>query len=285
MGCPDDLLSKTEYYNDWMCPQDLIYGMAGFIYKDDQQMSTIGFHRSKSRGPYGDQQISLIKTLMPHLQRALQLHTRIAGLQAELDSLAFSLDRLPMGVLLLDQAGQVMLTNRSADIIFSQNDGLTLALRGVQITSKQQSDLLHKMIYGASQTSQGKGLASGGAMAVSRPSMKRPYSLLVVPLPRENFALSHRRAAVAVFISDPEQEAETIDQLLSRIYGLTPAEARLASLLMQGKSLEQSGEALQITSNTARSSLKSIFGKTQTNHQSELVRLLLNSPASLNLPG
>ena len=122
-------------------------------------------------------------------------------------------------------------------------------------------------------------------MAVSRPSMKRPYSLLVVPLPRENFALSHRRAAVAVFISDPEQEAETIDQLLSRIYGLTPAEARLASLLMQGKSLEQSGEALQITSNTARSSLKSIFGKTQTNRQSELVRLLLNSPASLNLPG
>ena len=54
---------------------------------------------------------------------------------------------------------------------------------------------------------------------------------------------------------------------------------------MQGKSLEQSGEALQITSNTARSSLKSIFGKTQTNRQSELVRLLLNSPASLNLPG
>jgi len=284
MACPDDVLSKTEYYNDWMCPQHLFYGMAGFIHKDDRQMTTLGFHRSKEPGPYEDEHIRLVKALMPHLQHAFLLNTRFANLQAERDNLAFVVDRLPMGVLMLDNAGQVMLTNRSADIILGQNDGLKLTRRGVEISSKQQSDVFHKMICGAAQTNQGKGVASGGALAIGRPSMKRPYSLLVVPLPQEGFALSQRRAAVAVFISDPEREVETVDQLLSRIYGLTPAEARLASLLMQGKSLEVSGKALQITSNTARSSLKCIFGKTQTNRQSEMVRLLLNSPTSLSLP-
>lgn len=284
MACADDVLSKTEYYNDWMCPQDLFHGIAGFIHKDDQQMITLGFHRPKEYGPYGDEDIFLVKALMPHLQRAFQLNTRIANLQAERDNLGFVLDRLPMGVLMLDNAGQVMLTNHSADIIFGQKDGLKLTRRGVEIASKQQSDVFHKMICGAAQTNQGEGVASGGALAVGRPSMKRPYSVLVVPLPQEGFARSHRRAAVAVFISDPEREVETVDQLLSRIYGLTPAEARLVSLLMQGKSLEVSGEALQITSNTARSSLKSIFAKTQTNRQSEMVRLLLNSPTSLSLP-
>ena len=54
-------------------------------------------------------------------------------------------------------------------------------------------------------------------------------------------------------------------------FGLTPAEARLVALLFAGGSLRSSAEALGIKYESARTSLKSIFQKTRTHRQAELV--------------
>jgi DNA-binding CsgD family transcriptional regulator len=61
---------------------------------------------------------------------------------------------------------------------------------------------------------------------------------------------------------------------LTRAFGLTPAEARLASIIAKGRSPEQAAGTLGISPGTARNHLKEIFGKTDTHRQSELVALL-----------
>jgi len=64
--------------------------------------------------------------------------------------------------------------------------------------------------------------------------------------------------------------------------GLTRSETRLASLLVAGKSLRVSAAELSITYQTARTTLKSIFQKTGTHRQSELIiRLLTKAPVTL----
>ena len=62
--------------------------------------------------------------------------------------------------------------------------------------------------------------------------------------------------------------------LLSKIFGLTFAEAKLAAALANGTSLEEAAEELHISRETARSQLKIVFGKTDTHRQSQLVALL-----------
>ena len=62
--------------------------------------------------------------------------------------------------------------------------------------------------------------------------------------------------------------------LLSKIFGLTFAEAKLAAALADGTSLEEAAEELHISRETARSQLKIVFGKTDTHRQSQLVALL-----------
>lgn len=62
--------------------------------------------------------------------------------------------------------------------------------------------------------------------------------------------------------------------MFGRAFALTPAEARLAALLATGCSLEDAGDALGITRETARSRIKAIFQKTDTNRQGQLVALL-----------
>jgi DNA-binding CsgD family transcriptional regulator len=63
-------------------------------------------------------------------------------------------------------------------------------------------------------------------------------------------------------------------ELLARVFGLTPAEARLASIMAEGANLEQAADQLGVSRETARSQLKAVFAKTGTNRQSQLVALL-----------
>jgi DNA-binding CsgD family transcriptional regulator len=104
-------------------------------------------------------------------------------------------------------------------------------------------------------------------------------SLLVTPLSVDCEPLPPGEPSTAIFVSDPEQRVETAEEMLCRLYALTPTEARLAAILMQGKSLEDAGSELEVSTNTARTHLKRIFSKTGTTHQGDLISLLLSGPA------
>src|SRR5262245_44844330 len=67
-------------------------------------------------------------------------------------------------------------------------------------------------------------------------------------------------------------------------FGLSQAEARLAALLFAGASLRSSAEALGIKYQTARSRLKSVFEKTGTRRQPELVLAVFQAMSHPNLP-
>ena len=84
--------------------------------------------------------------------------------------------------------------------------------------------------------------------------------------------LSRRIAAVAF----PLQPQRPTDALLRMLYGLTPAECRVALLLSDGRTPRRIAELVGVTGNTLRSQIKSIYSKTGVGRQAELVRLLLS---------
>ncbi|MGE3944963.1 MAG: helix-turn-helix transcriptional regulator [Alphaproteobacteria bacterium] len=65
---------------------------------------------------------------------------------------------------------------------------------------------------------------------------------------------------------------------LQRVFGLTAAEARLASLLAEGTTLDEAREVLGVGRETARTQLKAVFGKTGVHRQGALVALLASLP-------
>jgi DNA-binding CsgD family transcriptional regulator len=58
------------------------------------------------------------------------------------------------------------------------------------------------------------------------------------------------------------------------LLGLTPAEARIAALVGGGESPREAADALGVTYNTVRSSLKLVFDKLGVGRQSELARVV-----------
>ena len=117
-------------------------------------------------------------------------------------------------------------------------------------------------------------------MLLQRNPGERPLSGVLYPLrgelgPDESRANGASPAAV-IFISDPDHSTGIDQSRLEGFYGLTPAEARVAALLVQGTHLDDAAKALGISLTTARTHLQRIFDKTETQTQADLVRLMLD---------
>jgi len=63
--------------------------------------------------------------------------------------------------------------------------------------------------------------------------------------------------------------------ILAKTFRLTPSEAKLACIIARGAPPDIAARELNISRETARNQLKSVFAKTDTHRQSELVALLL----------
>jgi DNA-binding CsgD family transcriptional regulator/PAS domain-containing protein len=267
---------RTAFYNDFGRFCDLMGGISAVIRAERSVSAMLNASQRSGGREFDEGDVQLLRQLLPHLQRAFQLHERFTGLAQARTAAEDVIDKLPFGVVMLGGAGRVVLVNRAAEQILSSRDGLTLRNKTLEAASGQQTTQLRALIAGAIAASRGERLSSGGPLAVSRPSLRRPLQVLVTPLRAVGapFSLGTAAPCAAVFISDPELEPLTNDAILRQFFGLTPAETRLAILLLQHKSVEESAESLHISLNTARTHLKKLFEKTGTRRQSELVSLL-----------
>lgn len=274
----DHALMESEFYQDFLCPQGVFHVAGGIPLNDDTAIGILRVIRPRSAPPFGQDEIELLRLLMPHLTRGLTLHRRLAAMEAARDQ-GDLLDWLPFGVALLDRRGTVLATNRRADAVFAVRDGLWLDGAGLRASRWAEHMALQQEITRA--TTDAGDEAGTGALTVTRTEPGRALQVFVAPLRPGQLGRAAHRARVVVFISDPDV-APVVDVERLRAYlGITGAEAALVATLASGLGVEDAAVRLGVTVNTARTQLKRALGKTGARRQSELVGLALGSPAVL----
>ncbi len=280
--CSPEEFEQTEFYRDYFRLLNLFHVINVTVLHEGDISGHLSLSRAKDVGIYTDEDVRLLSVLLPHLQRAFRISQLLDGLRLERAMMSQVLDKLPQGALIVNRAGHLIFANRSAEQILARNDGLVLdAQRNLAAASPHDHQQLHQLIGTAGQANALLPAQSSGVFHLQRPSGLRPFSLLIAPLNQDISHNNYHEPAVLIFITDPEQRMESMEAVLQRLYTLTPAEARLAAILVQGKSIATAAVELHITQNTARTHLKHIFEKTGARRQSDLVQLLLNSPAVL----
>jgi DNA-binding CsgD family transcriptional regulator len=79
--CPDGVLKRSEFGAGSLRPMSAFHEFCGIISVDASAATVIASLRPRERGPFDDSDTLLLKSLMPHLQRALALQKRIAALE------------------------------------------------------------------------------------------------------------------------------------------------------------------------------------------------------------
>jgi len=275
-------LRETAFYNDFLKPNGIEHMLCAVLFQERDLHGFLNLTRPKGMRAFSSREADLLQSLIPALQATLLVNRTLIRHELEQELTTTLLDRFQRGVVLLDAAGKVVSANRYAQTILKGGDGLRLEKNHIRAVVPEEDRRLKGLLGAAVSGADGKRLPlEDRLMLVARTYSETPLSLLVTPLCRD-FPFPHEtRARAAAFISDPDRHTASAKDVLRQLYGFTTAEARLASCLLGGLSLEESAARIGITRNTVRTQIKRLFVKTSTSRQGDLVRVLLESPATL----
>ena len=189
-------------------------------------------------------------------------------------------NRLHTGIVLVDEACNILLSNKSTQEFFEKKSGLVRKENKLTATiPKVQKELENHVGKIFSQDLDSP--KHVGVMKIARKEPYEPITLLISSIGNQfaNVEVSSSRAKAIVFISEDKQKVHLSPDVLNILYGLSPTEARLTVGIVDGLDLDEIASNLNVSLHTARGYLKSVFKKTGTHKQGELIKLVLSGPA------
>lgn len=283
-----DRLRGTEFYRHYMKPLDNHFIVGGFLERDDEGGQTIiGFHRHTGADQFGRNEVEFVRQLAPHIKQAMHLQRLLGRERDRADSAEAALEALSVASLLVDRQGGVVHANGAGERLL--RNGLGLRIRDGRVVARDPRlmAMLETLIARAADETGTRAGAVPGSFVL--PVYETgTANLLVVGMPVTRTASMLREgwpeARVALYIGDLDDTGMLRPEVLRAIYGLTPAEARLAVAVGRGRELAVLSSEWGVSSETLRSHLKVIFAKTGVNRQVDLVRLLAGAPWKLAGP-
>ena len=269
---PSDM-RRSEVWNDFYVPNGLDRSIGACAIKTDRFAASLVVYRDRARPDFARHDFDLMQRIVPHVTSALRCWLRIREADARAASSAGALDTLAAGVILLDCAGRVLWMNRAASAVVRSGD--TLAVQRGVLTAPTTADArqLRRLVH---EVATGTGSGNCNVLLAGR-SAGPPLRVLATALLPGALDFDAR---VMVVLS-PRTDTASLVTHVRQLWGLTPAEAALACAIAEGKSLSEIASDRSVTMDTIRGQWKSIRQKTGARTQSQLVRLLLTSPAAM----
>jgi DNA-binding CsgD family transcriptional regulator len=274
-------LRESEYYRQFLEPAGILYILGADAREPGGMEARLRVSRGPDDAPFNAPDKRLLARLLPHLARALEINARLARTESERALYEGAVDQLAVGTIILDGHAQVLSTNRVAQQLLAPGDGMRMAGQELRFTDPEVGRQLQRTVAKVLEAHLRGRPAVVEALRVRRPSGKGDFGLVIRPVPRSAWSEGQSSPTVAVFVSAPEMQSQTSEQVIKQLFDFTPAESRLALRLAGGLSLAEACEELCISQHTARAQLKTIFAKSGVTRQAELVRLILRSVATL----
>jgi DNA-binding CsgD family transcriptional regulator len=202
-----------------------------------------------------------------------------------LDLLLETLDLVDLAIMLVDRTARVLYANRAA--LTHLGDGTVIRVccgRLAPLGAKSSAGLRAALASFSSNTKRRRPPHGAVVPLADADGVIRAASwMLPLAAKRLSGFDPHGVGCVALFLREIGCHSAISDEFFACSYGVTQAELRLLDRLAEGKTVSEAGEVLSVSLNTVRSHLKSLFAKTGTGRQAELMRLVLNStpPASM----
>jgi DNA-binding CsgD family transcriptional regulator len=272
-------LTDREFERDPACratliAQGLYYGCIASLHRAGPVLSTLEVYRPRHARDFAASEIRVLSRLVPHVANALRVNWYVGASQTHQSQAEAALNQLNAGLFLLANDGRIVFANRMTQALLRQGDGIRS--HGGKLAAARQQDRCRFSEFIGRAAGQATGTHMVQAIRIDRDVGRRPLQAWAAPLPRHptNFLIQSSLSDVMLVVIDPELSAAPPMEALRALYQLTDAEARLTCGLLEGARLEDYAERAGISMNTARTHLKSVFAKTDTDRQAELIRLL-----------
>jgi DNA-binding CsgD family transcriptional regulator len=284
----ESFVRNNEFFQDYSLRFGRRYLITTGLAQDGPSTTIIAMMRSPAQGPFSPHHAALLETLRPHLVRVTHLRRRFEQLRLDAALGQDLLDTMHVCFFVVDAEARILHMSQADDAMLRQGDPLRSVSGRLAAAGHAQTASLVRLIK---QATGQQGVARGGSMIVDGSPMMhhgthhgthhptRP-GLTVMPLSRRMTRFDTPEIPLAlVTISSPEKHARPNRQL-REMFGLTAAEAELAAAVAAGKRLDDIAEERGVRITTVRTQMRSIYSKTGTNRQAELVQMIARLPVS-----
>lgn len=274
------VLYRSRYYHEWMRPQGLRHSLGNTLTTDRRGIANVTLLRAPDLPTFSAQEVRLFERLGADFSRALRLHERFGEMQLRRDLLAQAIDRLNEGLLILAADGRLVHGNEVGLKLLAHRDGLIYRQGTVRAAQPHDQAAFSRLLAAGSESPTYSGLSD--VLVLRRTGGRSPLRIHATGLNLPVSSAHATQRCVLLALGEPDaSEAPTRHETLRHAFGLTPAEARLSERLLDGLTLREAAQQLDLTYGTARTRLKVVFSKTGAHRQVDLLaclRLALNAP-------
>ena len=278
----DKFVANNEFYQDYLIPMGARYLYGAKLHDDDASTVLIGHLSKSSSPPLQPAEKQAFRRLSEHFAKALDIKRELDAKAGQHHVGAALLDRLRQPMILLDNQRRITYRNRNAEGLLARRD-LVYELDGALACRNSDSDLaltLAIRALGLVPISSHGDCDAPRDRSVVRLMRRDGHAVAgtLIALRPESTMGTFGHAPQALFtVFEPGTTVEIDPYVLAMTFDLTPAEARLAAMVVNGKTPEECATKLGVKISTVRTQLQAIYGKTGASGQADLVRLVLSA--------
>lgn len=273
---PNWELVRTEFYRDWLRPLRAFHCLIGITFRRGEGISALVALRPLDERAFGSQNKRELSFLLLRLQCACELGTDFMVMRRNVEILSDIMQTLSEAIFVVDGECHPVFLNHAAERLLAEDDRLVLTHGMLAAASGQETGKLRQLVAAAAGCPGSGSATPNGEITIAGPSGARPLLLRIKPIPHSAIDRGGRYKQVVAVFADVATGATDTARQLHESYHLTPAEARLAALIVCGYTLHAAACSLHISNNTARTHMKRIYDKTETHRQVDLIRLVAN---------
>lgn len=262
----DDFYTNCTFNNEWMKPQGFSHAAGGMLIADGTNTLNFTLIRSSQQGLYTQQELKVLGAFSKHICKAVQLSKVFQRTNYRMQNAEHLLANMGHGILILDNEQNVLEANQIALNSIEKNP--ILAIQQGKLISNHLG-LKKLLIAELQQTMVNSMLKKEIPLRLNLPEYKNVL-LILMPVMPELQSQFDRPVAILI-IKESTAENPLNMQYLQKSYNLTPCEARLIRYLVEGYELKRAAFEMGVTYETARWYLKSIFEKTGTHRQIDVI--------------
>jgi DNA-binding CsgD family transcriptional regulator len=271
---------KSSFYNETYRKHNLAWNAAAVLFMSGGAVPGLFLSRTNTNEPFGASERELLKRLVPHLRRAFKLHGAMTALRHGNAAGQHALDLIGAACISLDTHGQVLSMSRRADALVAGADTLHVNNHRLLATVTAEQGLLDACLLPACACGACNSTDPGAGAAVLHSGRGIPLYLSALPYHSSRAFLEHNPAAL-LFLTTPEEQGCGEHRIWQSMFGLSPAECRVAEMMKRGLDVAEISETINIKVDTVRYYQKCVYRKTAVRGQGQLIRLLTRLPSRL----
>ncbi|MFN9336186.1 MAG: helix-turn-helix transcriptional regulator [Alphaproteobacteria bacterium] len=271
----DEELLSSRIYREWAAPQGFRDTLMTMLTRHQGRLAFLGVTRKLEQRRYDAADRHAMRLITPHVQRAVLISDLIEHQTVERNYFARIIDTIATPTVIIESNLRILHTNQTGQAMLS---------RGIQVSSAKGAIRLPNQVAAAvlrasREASQGRAdtVAVPDTLRIVGDGAQSDIIFVVMPLGVPDRKLGSGALQIALFMQEANSFTPLAGEVWGKAFGLTGGELRVLQGLVEGAAPAEIAAMYGIANSTVRTHLVSLFRKTGTRRQVELVRLALSS--------